>query len=547
MGYNDPKDIEEVTRLDADSRQARHGIRKRSIGLSASLIFIATLISRVSGFAREIVMAFFFATSRATDSWLMASALPNLLFSTINGAISVTLVPILTDGDASYSPRSVARFLNEVFTLTVVVALGLVAVGEMFAPLIVHLMAPGFSGHPRELRETIDMTRIMVPTILFWGIAGLVVGILQEREEFFAPAMSPVAVNVVRILTIILIGHYLMHNNIKGVALGFTLAVVSQLLVTVPVLKRQGTSLHFRWHFSHPLLKRMIRMAGPFFLTSSVGTIGIIVDRILASELVVGSIAALNYAFVLVQIPVGLLVSSLAQPIYTRLSQHHSFHEDETFRELAMQGFRLVLMVIVPITIWFLVLNIPILRMLYQHGHFRGRSTAITSGALFYFAIGLPGFSLSYYLQRLFFATKDTRSPSRFSIMTITVNIVGDLILVRFMKVDGLALATGLASWVNASLLTFRALQPRYNRTLHMGRTLLSLGLAGLGMLTVSFGLSHLLHMSTLVGIVPLVLSLALTLVVSGAVYLLLLLWFRYPDMGDILFRITRGRISWRR
>nr|WP_207711684.1 murein biosynthesis integral membrane protein MurJ [Sulfobacillus harzensis] len=533
--------------MDADSRQANRSIRKRSIGFSASLIFIATLISRVSGFAREIVMAIFFATSSSTDAWLMASALPNLLFSTVNGAISVTLVPILTDGDASYSPRSVTRFLNEVFTLVVLVTLGLVAVGEVFAPAIVHLMAPGFVGHPGELTKTIDMTRIMLPTILFWGIAGLVVGALQERDEYFAPAMSPVAVNVVRIFTIILIGHYLMHNNIIGVAIGFTIAVAAQLVVTVPVLRRMGIHLRFRWHFSHPLLKRMIRMAGPFFLTSSVGSIGVIVDRILASELVVGSIAALNYAYVLVQIPVGLLVSSLAQPIYTRLSRYHSFHEDQTFRQLAMQGFRLVLAVIVPITIWFLVLNVPILRLLYQHGRFQGRSTDLTSGALFYFALGLPGFSLYFYLQRLFFATKDTRSPSRFSIITIIVNIIGDLILVRVMKVDGLALATGLAAWVNAILLAWKALKPRYNSNLHMGRTLLTLALAGLGMLGVSLASFHLLHLATMTGILPLFLALALTGIVSGAVYILLLLVFHYPDMGYIISRLTRGRVTLRR
>lgn len=512
----------------------------RSIGLSASLIFIATLVSRVSGFAREIVMAAFFGTQMFTDAWLMASALPNLLFSTINGAISVTVVPLMTQADADYSPRSIARFLNEVFTALFVLSLILVGLGELFAPFIVHVMAPGFHNHPREIRLTIAMTRIMIPTIFFWGVSGLIVGVLQAREEYFAPALSPVAINIVRVVTIVVLGHMLF--GIEGVALGFTIAVISQLFVIVPRLRAMGIHLHFRWQFNHPLLKRMAVIAGPFFLTSSVGSVGVIVDRILASDLVVGSIAALNYAFVLVQIPVGLVISSLAMPIYTRLAQHNSYREMDTFRELAMQGFRLVLMVIVPITIWFITLRIPILRLLYQHGAFNGRSTDLTAGTLLYFSVGLPGFGLSFYLQRLFFATQDTKSPARFSIITIVANIIGDLILVHYMQADGLALATGLASWLNAAMLTQKALQPQYNANLRMRRTLVSLLVAGAGLFGATWFLNRLLGLATMSGDFQLTLALALTAIVTGVVYLVLLQLMRFPDLPLLLSRITRGR-----
>lgn len=359
-------------------------------------------------------MAAYFGTSALNDAWLMASVLPNLLFSTMNGAISVTVVPLMTQADAQLSKRSVQNFINEVFTAIVLVSTILIVFGEIFAPELMRLVAPGF--HHKELALTVSMTRIMIPTILFWGLAGLVVGILQEREEFLYPALSPVAINVVRIATIVTLGHFF---SIQGVAMGFLLSVLSQLFVTVPALKRAGLHLHFRWHFSHPLLRKMIRMSGPFFLTSSVGTLGVIVDRILASSLVTGSLAALNYSYVLVQIPVGLLISSLTTPIYTRLAQHQSHHDLVTYRQLAMRGFRLVILIIVPITLWFMILSIPILRLIYQHGAFSNYSTRITASTLLFWSIGLPGFGLSFYLQKLFFATQDTKSPARFSIITI--------------------------------------------------------------------------------------------------------------------------------
>ncbi len=485
-------------------------------------------------------MALFFGTSLSTDAWLMASAVPNLLFNSVNGAINVTVVPIMTEADADYSRRSLERFLNEAFTALALLSAFLMAVTEIFTPFIIHVMAPGFSRDPHEVSLTITMTRFMVPTIFFWALSGFIMGILQSREEFFAPAMTPAVINLVRIATIVVLGHMLL--GIRGVALGFTLAVISQLAILIPRVRAMGIHLHFRWHFSHPLLRRMAVIAGPFFLTSSVGTIGILVDRILASNLVVGSIAALNYSYVLVQIPIGLVISSLAMPIYTRLAQHRSSHDMETFRALAMHGFRLVLALLVPITIWFIALRVPILRLLYQHGAFNGRSTDLTSGTLLFFAVGLPGFGATYYLQRLFFATQDTKSPARFSIVTILVNIVGDIILVHYMQADGLALATGGASWVNAMLLAMKVLRPRRHANLQLRPTLLALSFAGAGMLIGTEVLYHIMHMGTLFGLIRLSLALILTALVSGGIFFALLYLFRFPDLPYLLSRLTGRR-----
>lgn len=487
-------------------------------------------------------MALFFGTSLATDSWLMASALPNLMFSSVNGAIDVTLVPLMTQADIQYSRSSIQRFLNEVFTALTLLSLLLIALGELLAPLLVHIMAPGFSGHPEELRLTINMTRIMIPTIFFWAVSGLIMGVLQSREEFFAPALTPAVINLVRVATIIVLGHWLL--GIEGVALGFVIAVASQLAIIIPRIRAMNIRLHFRWHFSHPLLRRMAIISGPYFLTSSVGSIGILVDRILASGLVVGSIAALNYSYVLVQIPVGLIISSLAMPIYTRLSHHSSTRDMDTFRELSMQGFRLVLAVLVPITIWFITLRVPILRLLYQHGAFNARSTRLTAGTLLYFAVGLPGFGVSFYLQRLFFATQDTRSPARFSIITILINIVGDIILVHFLQADGLALATGGASWVNAALLSVKALRPRYHARLRLRRTLATLLVAGAAMLIATIATYRLLHLATLHSLIPLFLALCLTAVLTGLVFFLFLYWLRFPDLSQLLKQVVHRRRS---
>ncbi len=522
-----------------NSRRSQHASSPggRSIGISAGIIFAATLISRFTGFFREVVMAAYFSTSALTDAWLMASVLPNLLFSTINGAISVTVIPLMTQADRELSKRSVQNFINELFTAIVLLSIVLIAFGEIFAPLLMRLIAPGF--HHQKLALTIAMTRIMIPTILFWGLSGLVVGILQEREEFLYPALSPVAINVVRITSIIVLGHFF---SIKGVAMGFLLSVLAQLFVTLPVLKRTGLHLHFRWHFSHPFLGKMVRMAGPFFLTTSVGTVGIIVDRILASSLVTGSIAAQNYSYVLVQIPVGLVISSLTTPIYTRLSQHQSRHDVATYKQLAMKGFRLVVLIIVPITLWFMILAIPIMRLIYQHGAFSNYSTHITASTLLFWSIGLPGFGLSFYLQKLFFATQDTKSPARFSIITITVNIIGDLILVHLLKADGLALATAMAAWVNTALLSIKALRPRHNKDLVLRPFVIKIAITAGVTAIVVYALREWFSLDYIHGFLPLAFALVSTVVLSALVYAALLTIFRFPEIRDLLRRLIKNR-----
>ncbi len=510
----------------------------RSLTRNASLIFGATLISRLAGFVREIAMALMFGTSADTDAWLIASVIPNLLFSTINGALATTIVPVLTEGERDHSPRSMNHFVQELFTVVILISLTLMVLGEVFAPFLIHAIAPGFARTPSEDRLALIMTRWMIPTILMWALAGLAIGLLQSREDYLPPALSPVVINLVRITTIFVLGS-IWH--IVGVAIGFSLAVLSQLLLLIPSLRHTGYRLKFRWRFGHPLLRRIGQIAVPFFLSSSVGTVGQIVDRILASFLIVGSLAALNYSFVLVQLPISLLISSLSTPIYTRLAQHHSRRDSETFNALAAQGFRLVLLIIVPMTAWFLILRVPLLRLIYQHGAFSNRSTALSQGTLFYFALGLPGFATAFYLQRLFFATQDTIHPARFSVITILINIVGDLLLVGPLKADGLALATGGAQWVNAALLARVAFKTDEQRQSSLIRPLTAVGMGGLAAALVTEVVARVLGISHWFGVAALTGGLALVTVASGAVYLLVLALLHYPELDRLRYRLYRS------
>ncbi len=232
----------------------------QKIERSSAILFGATLLSRISGFLRSMVLAYAFGTSAGTDAWIMASALPNLLFGAVNTSITMTTVPVMTDADAIFSPSSVADLLDQVWSGLLLLSLVLVVGGELTAPWLMALLAPGFHGH--QLQRTVLMTRIMIPTMVFWGTAGLMVGVLQARDVYAGPALSPLVVNLVQIAGILLLRHWF---HIEGVAIGFTVAVACQVVWLRPLLARQNIRLKWQWPWNHPLARRLISLMWPFF------------------------------------------------------------------------------------------------------------------------------------------------------------------------------------------------------------------------------------------------------------------------------------------
>lgn len=415
--------------------------------VSSLILLTGSLISRVLGFIREMAMAAIFGTSSATDSWLMASILPNLLFNTLNASLTNVIVPILS-GSKEKSPGDTEGFIQEFFTIIVLASLLLTLLGEWWTGPIVHLLAPGFNNQQRAI--TASMTRIMLPTVLFWAISGLATGILQSRNIYAPTSAAPVIMNIVRISTILLFGWLW---GIVGVAVGFSLSVASQWLYLLPALRREGFTLRFRRTFSNPWTKRSLVLSLPFLYGNAVGTAGIIVDRVLASSLPTGNIAALNYSLLLTQLPIGLVITAYVLPYFTKLSAHWNQGQDKDFKTLVAQGIKMTTLLITPFTLAFLFAPTLILQITLQHGAFNRASTALTSHILQYWAIGLPGAAWTFFLTRVLFAQQNTRATIWLSTITIGFNIALDLILIHPMGAAGLALATGLAGWLRSLLI----------------------------------------------------------------------------------------------
>lgn len=405
---------------------------------------VGSLISKVFGILREFSMAAIFGTQATTDSWLMASIIPNLMYGLVSNTITNVVVPVLSGHiEVENNGERVQVYMDEVFTWIVSGSIILVVVGEIVSSQLIHWIAPGFTGLRYHL--SVIMLRIMLPTLPFTGLGALINGILQSKRIFVPATVTPIIINVFRLVGIVALGLWV---GITGVAIGFVAAQVAQVAYLVPTLASHNIRLRPRFTASHPWTRQSARLAVPFLVSHGATVGGTVVDRIFASTLTVGRIAALNFANVLATLPINLLITPIISPLYTQLSKAFNADDDAGFRKGLEGGFELVTMVIMPLCLGFVILRAPIVRTLYQHGAFNGQSTAVTAPLLMYWAIGLPSGALGTLFSRGLFAQRLTQVPAMMSVVAIVANVVGDFVLIHPMHAAGLALATSLASWV---------------------------------------------------------------------------------------------------
>ena len=392
--------------------------------------------------ARQWVMAAMFGVSSATDSWLMASVIPTLLFEIIGGGYTMVLVPMLAGRSTTESgDPSVTLSLDEIFTWTVVVSLIMTGFLEIVAPRVVHLIAPGFQ---RRFALTVLLLRIMLPAGLTLVLGNFMNAILQARRIYHTVATTPIIINVVRIATMLTMG---IWWHIIGVAIGFVLANVAQLAYLIAALARYHVRLHWRLSLRQSTTREYLHKVGPTILAHSAQLGGTIVDRIFASTLAVGRIAALNFAQVLAQMPLTLALNPVVTPLFSDMSQEFNRKGSEArFRQLVQRVYELALAVVGPTVLMLIIWRLPLVILVYQHGHFNAAASRLTARLVLYWALGLPAEALGIVGSRILLAQHHVRTATTAAIGAMLSNIVGDFLLIRPLGSAGLVIATAIAA-----------------------------------------------------------------------------------------------------
>ncbi|RMF94042.1 MAG: murein biosynthesis integral membrane protein MurJ [Nitrospinota bacterium] len=420
---------------------------------AAGIISSATGLSRVLGFVRDMIIAHMLGAQSAADAFFVAFSIPNLLRRLFaEGALSASFVPVFTQYLTAKSPGEAWRFANIMFTSLALILGGVTALGITFAPQIVAVIVPGFWSDPEKLALTVLLTRIMFPFLFFIGLTAIAMGVLNACQHFTAPALAPVVLNMAIIGAALFLSPSLSRPVI-GLALGVVVGGVLQLLLQFPWLYQKGLVFRPQLSWNHPGLRRVLLLMGPGALGFAVAQVNILIDRLIASFLPVGSISYLYYGNRLIQFPLGVFGIAISVAILPLFSQQMAQNRLAEMKTALGFALRLLLFITLPASIGLIILRYPIIHVLFERGAFTRETTAATAMAVFYYAFGLCAFAGIKVVVSTFYSMQDTATPVRISIYAMLLNILLNLLLMHPLKHGGLALATSLSSFFNLALL----------------------------------------------------------------------------------------------
>lgn len=412
-----------------------------------------TLLSRISGLARDVVFARLIGagTGISADAFYVAFRIPNFLRRIFGeGAFSQAFVPVFTEYKTRTGPADMREFVDRLAGIFGLVLFIVTLIGVIAAPFLVYALAPGFTGEKHDL--TVAMLRITFPYILFISFVAMAAGILNTYGRFGVAAFTPVLLNLSLIGAALWLAPHL-DNPVMALAWGVFIAGVAQLLFQLPFLRRLGLLPRPRLRRGHEGVSRVFRLMLPAIFGVSVAQINTLINTVLASFLVTGSVSWLYYSDRLMEFPLGVFGIALATVILPSLSAQHTNGDRQEFSRLLDWALRWVFLIGLPATVALVLLAGPLLTTFFHYGAFGEQDVRMSSGALVAFSLGLLAFILVKVLAPGFYARQNTKTPVRVGMIAMGVNIVLSVALVFVLQHVGLALAISLAAMVNAGLL----------------------------------------------------------------------------------------------
>jgi putative peptidoglycan lipid II flippase len=423
---------------------------------STGIVSSATLLSRILGLVREQMYAYLFGAGFSMDSFIAAFRIPHLLRDLFaEGALVTAFVPVFTE-HLTQKGKKEAFYLGNLVINTLLVVLSLVILlGVVFAPFLVKLIAPGFGDVPGKIELTTQLTRILFPFLALISLAAVIMGMLNSFGHFATPALAPTMFN----MGIIISGFVLcplFDPPILGIALGALLGGLGQLGIQIPRVRKEGFRYKPVLNFHHPGLKRILLLMTPAVFGIASTQINIFVATYLASLLPQGSVSYLSYSYRLMYFPLGVFGVAVATVTLPLVSTHAAQNKIDQVLSTYSSSLKLVFFLVIPCTIFLMVGARQIISLLFQHGRFQYLDTVATSKALILYSLGLLGFAIIRITAPVFYSLKDTKTPVIISAISVALNVILNIILMRPLGYLGLALATSIAGWVNMILLLFK-------------------------------------------------------------------------------------------
>ncbi|MCF6193769.1 MAG: murein biosynthesis integral membrane protein MurJ [Kangiellaceae bacterium] len=423
---------------------------------SGVIVSAMTLLSRVLGLVRDMVMFHLLGSHFAADVFLVAQKIPNFLRRLFaEGAFSQAFIPVLSEYQTNKDVQQVRKLVSETFGTLTVILVVVSIVGVLASPVLVSLFGPGFINEPEKFELASLLLKITFPYILFISLTAFSGSILNSLGKFAVPAFTPVMLNVSIISAAIIVSPALERETAKALAWGVFVAGIIQFLMQLPFLWKEGYLVAPTWGWNSPGVRKILVLMGPALFGVSVGQINLLLDTVIASFLQTGSIAWLYMSDRMLEFPLGMFGIAISTVILPSLSRHHSSENKTDFNATINWALKLVCLIGLPAAIGLFMMAEPIILTVFQHGKVQLSDAYSASLSLKAYIIGLLGFMLIKVLATGFFSRQDTKTPVKIGIVAMVMNMVFNIILFFPLAHVGLALATAISAILNASLLFF--------------------------------------------------------------------------------------------
>lgn len=503
---------------------------------------VAAVGSRVLGLLREIVAAWLFGATDAKAAYVIAYSLPFLAQRLLlGGTLSIIFIPTISRYLARGELDEAREVSGNLLSLVLVVGLAMVAAGELLAPTLVPIAAPGFVASPGLVSLAVILTRIIFVAMPFLALAVFVTGFLQAQQHFTVPALAPLAFNLLIIGGTLLLGPRI---GIYGLAISWILGTAAQFLVQMPTARHFGLRAG-RINLRHPAVHDLGRLAVPAMLGLAIIEINAYVDRFFASFLptlgAANAVAVLDYAYEVVQAPAGIFAISIATAVFPLMARHAATDAKGDLRTTTSLALRTLIFIMLPVTAVAIALRAPLIRLIFERGLFGPGATQGVAAAMAAYALGLPAIAAYYIITRAYYALQDMATPVRVGMVMIALNAVLDYTLMQVLGAPGIALATSIVATVNVALLLW-LLRRRLRRidgariASTAVRTTVAAAAAGVVMTVLAARMAGVVDLAHLGGQL---IQLAVAVGVGGVLYLVLCRLLRVEEL-----QVTRSLLG---
>ncbi len=506
---------------------------------SGIIVAIFTLFSRIFGMFRELFVAATFGTGPHADAVNVAFKLPNLFRRIFGeGALGSIFVPMFTE-KLTHSPVMAERFASKVFFFLTLLLVILTGVMQYFMPELMVVLAPGFNASKEKFDLTVLLCRITMPYLVFISLVALVGGMLNSVGRFAAFAASPVIMS-----SIIIGGTVLMDEhmpNTSAIAWSIVLAGVLQLFFMIISMYKNGLRLR-KPVMAHndPDIKKLLKLMVPATISNGVAQLSLFVSQSIAS-FIPGAVSILSYADRIYQVPMSIIGTTFGTILLPTLSKLYKSGDLENAKKTQDEAIKIGLLMSFPCAVAIIVLAVPIIKLIYQHGAFTADDTIRTADAIAAYCIGLPAFILSKIFMPIFYANQDAKTPMKITIYTIIVNIILNIVFMYPLAHVGIALGTSVAAWFNVFLFVRYAKIHGYfhlTREMVMNFAKILLSCVGSGFFTwviFSVFVAHLSQDSILFEAISVLSSIGAGFVI----YVGIAMWFQVLDR-DVMGKLRR-------